>query len=870
MKSYLTFAWKELKTQHMTAALILIAVILSTIMTTVLGQSLGILQSMRITQAAYLNGNRYAAFHQLTAGQTGKLHEDDRLYDVGDILNVGNMPLGNSSLTLYLREYHENALAMYPSVCKVKEGRLPEKAKEIALPEDALAYLNLDAAVGDTISLVLSAIVQDGSIPRYDYSADFALTGILESSYLGYSTGIVDGIVGNGTAKKLLPEEYLLYSVDFKTHSRADFQAIVDDLAASLGLDEFYIQYNEILLDALGISYRSESGADLGSGFSFMTFACVLVGVLILFAAGLVIYNVLKISVAKRIKGYGILRAIGGEKGQIYRLVSLQLFILCGAGIPPGLLLGVLSAKGVLTAATGILNPEVFLANSTEELNAAIRSAGAVSPLFLLISSAVTLLSAMAASLPAAWYASRVSPTMAMSGLPVKVERKVGVRRKELSVAVMSGQQVKNSQRKRTVPRDFSATPMSSRLIKIRRSAGKPRKIHSFEAWYARLNLRRGRGRTVITILSLVMSITVFVALQSFTSLLDASAAIKDLHTGDYSVTNETAGISEEAVDSLRRQDFVESLATTKMTVCDPLEELPFDTDLMVQSHETLQIVSLDENRFFSSVSELTEQDREDLRAGIACLVKNPIEFAIGDVEVEYTSVRAGDVLTFNENKMRVAGILDFPVTINNAGFTNGVQVIVADSVYNSIVGSSRYSEIYPTLKKDADAEKFESWLDDFCAENPGTHWLSYRMSDEQAAESFEKIRLLCWILISFVGLIGVLNIINTVYNNIHTRISEIGMQRAIGMSRRSLYWTFLWEGAYYGIYASVIGAALGYICTIFIEAGGTDHLRFAVFPVLSVCEAALVSVAACLLATAIPLRAVERMSIVESIEAVE
>ena len=52
------------------------------------------------------------------------------------------------------------------------------------------------------------------------------------------------------------------------------------------------------------------------------------------------------VSYTHLIKEYGTLRAIGGERGQIYRLVSLQLLILCGAGIPIGLLLGILSAKG--------------------------------------------------------------------------------------------------------------------------------------------------------------------------------------------------------------------------------------------------------------------------------------------------------------------------------------------------------------------------------------------------------------------------------------------------------------------------------------------------------------------------------------------
>ena len=219
---------------------------------------------------------------------------------------------------------------------------------------------------------------------------------------------------------------------------------------------------------------------------------------------------------------------------------------------------------------------------------------------------------------------------------------------------------------------------------------------------------------------------------------------------------------------------------------------------------------------------------------------------------------------------MRVAGIADYPVIINNAGYTNGVQIIVTDSVYNSIVGNHNFSEIYPILKESADAETFEGWLDDWCADNPGTHWLSYRMSDAQMEESFEQIRMLCWALIIFIGVIGVLNIINTVYSNIHTRVPEIGMQRAIGMSAKSLYKTFLWEGAYYGIIASIIGAIAGYICAIFVGAADTGSLQLVAVPVLNISEAAIVSIMACLLATAIPLRSIAKMNIVESIEAVE
>lgn len=826
MKSYLKLAWKELKAQRVTAVLIFIAVVMSSVMTTVVGRSIGILQAMRIEQAEGLNGSRYATFHQLSKEQARQLHEDARLYDVGDWLYVGNLELPDSGLTLALREYHDDALERYKNIGQVMEGRLPERENEIALPEDALKYLGGGIAIGDTVSLDLSVGVMDGSIPQYAYSAEFVLTAILESDFFGYASGSVSAIVGVGTAEALLPAEYLFYSTDFKTRSKADFQEIIRDLADRLRIPENVIQYNWVFLDALGISYGEAEGTVDNAGFSFMAFACVSVGALVLLAAGLVIYNVLRTSVVRRIQAYGTLRAIGGERGQLYRIVALQLLILCGGGIPIGLLLGIWSARGILLAATNGMgiNPKLFMANSEAELAAAISSAGTGNIGFLFLSVAVTLTFALLAAFPAARYAARVSPTVAMSG----------------------------------------------QAAKIRRRGRKTGKIRCFEAYYARLNMKRGRGRTVITVLSLVMSITVFVALQSFTGILDTSSKVRDMYQGDYAVTNETVGMDEDAVLALREQEAVEHLATAKVTVFASGDTLPFDTDLTVLSHETLQIASMDEARFLSAVSGLSEQDRQDLSAGRACLIKNPIPFSYGGEEVSRTELAVGDVIAVGGYSLRIAGLVNVPVIINNSGYINGVQIIVTDDIYNELVNSTRYSEVYPTLQQGADAVAFEAWLDQWCGDMPGTHWLSYRQADAQMEESFAQLKQLCWLLIFFVGVIGILNIINTVYSNIHTRVAEIGMQRAIGMSAAGLYKTFLWEGAYYGIIASVIGAVSGYICCVLIGAATTDALRLVPIPFASIAAASCLSVAACLSATAVPLRAIARMNIVESIEAVE
>ncbi len=760
MKSYLALAWKELKAQKVTSVLILIAVILSAAATSAMGQSIGILQTMREDQAAGLNGDRYATFHQLNESQHQALLSDSRLEDVGSWIFLGSVPLKNSSLTLSLREYHDNGLQAYPSVGALKEGRLPEKAGEIALSGEALRYLGFDIdskasdvsqiggeenngtsqsiRLGDTVTLPVSVGLKADTQPPYEYTADFVLTGILEDHYIGYISGTLNGVIGEGSAEKLLPERYFLYSTDFKTKSREQFQSIVWELAEELQVPEDDLQYNWILLDALGISYDKKSDADTGNGFPFMAAACVLVGVLILLAAGLVIYNILRVAVTKRIREYGTLRAIGSEQKQLYLLVTVQLLILCGIGLPLGLALGSLSAKGILTAALGMLNPDLFLAENTQELNNMVAGSRTGGPLPMLLSVFVTLLFAVLAAFPSARYASRVSPTAAMSG----------------------------------------------QTVKIRRRHRKQKKIRNFGAFYARLNLRRNPGRTVITILSIVMSITVFVALQSFSGLLDASQDVQDMHMGDYSISNENGGISPEAVEQLKSQEMVSGLSATKLTVYSQDEKgvFPVNLDFTPGPSETFQLGTVDPDRLEAMASGLSETDLEDLRNGKACLVKNPIAFAAEGHEVEHTEFQKGDRITVNGTSLRIAGILDNALT-DGSGFTNGIQVVTTDLMYERLVGNGQFSIVYPTLAEDADAKAFEKWLDGWCAENPGTHWLSFREADAQLAESFEQIRLLCWGLILFIGLIGILNIINTVYTNIHTRIHEIGMQHAVGMS---------------------------------------------------------------------------------------
>lgn len=831
MKSYRALALKEIKAQKITFILILIAIILSTMMTAVIGQSVGVLSAMRQQQAITLGGDRYATFVQVNQEQVIALQNDSRLSFVGGYVTLGTSEL-NSSLSLGLNEYQYDVTAVYPSISQLKEGRLPEAPMEIALPEDALQYLGFTGHLGDTIPLAFSKTLRH-SIENTAYSsaANFTLVGITESNYLNYTSGGVTGIIGPGTAASLLPDNYFYYNVAFRTADKSTFQETVNDLISTLSIHELDTLYNTPYLDALGIHYDVGGATTSSQGFSLMLVAGIMVGLLLLLAAGLVIYNILKIAVSQRIKEYGTLRAIGGEKRQLYFLVTTQVLFLCVIGIPIGLLLGTLSAKGILTAATSLLSPEIFLVQNREELNRLIAENSSIQGAFLLASVLITLIFALIAAVPAARYAAKVSPTVAMAG----------------------------------------------RKIKIKRRNRKAKKIRNFEAFYARLNLKRNRGRTAITILSLVMSITVFIALQGFTNILNAASGMEGNHFGDYAIVNETVGFSADILGTMEQNEMVQSVAAIQFSMYVPdtnnqISEIEIGFEL--QPGETFQVAGLNPSYLSLFASEwLSTEEFESVKAGNACIVRNPIAIGYGDAEITHSNFETGQTISVAGKEIPIIATLDgytSYVGISNSGFTNGVQVIVSDRLYSELTGTSEYSELLPTLANGADREAFDTVIEQLCRDIPGTTYLSYEETDRQLVESFEQIRLLAWGLILFVALIGLLNIINTVYTNIHTRIAEIGMQRAIGMSAGSLFKVFLWEGAYYGLFAAVIGSVAGYICTIFVEAATTDTIQLVAVPIISIVEATVLAIGACLLATCIPLRKISRMSIVDSIEVVE
>src|SRR5690554_5774358 len=116
MRSYLSLAFKEIRIQKLTTFLIIAAIIMSTAMTTVIGQSFGIMKNLMLEQARILNGDRHVAFHGLDEQQVDQLKNKDGLSQIGVIKPLGTVKINDSGITMVVREHDIMSVKNYPNV----------------------------------------------------------------------------------------------------------------------------------------------------------------------------------------------------------------------------------------------------------------------------------------------------------------------------------------------------------------------------------------------------------------------------------------------------------------------------------------------------------------------------------------------------------------------------------------------------------------------------------------------------------------------------------------------------------------------------------------------------------------------------------
>jgi putative ABC transport system permease protein len=135
------------------------------------------------------------------------------------------------------------------------------------------------------------------------------------------------------------------------------------------------------------------------------------------------------------------------------------------------------------------------------------------------------------------------------------------------------------------------------------------------------------------------------------------------------------------------------------------------------------------------------------------------------------------------------------------------------------------------------------------------------------AEESIDQILSLFWALLGFAVIIAVLGITNTLMLSISERTKEIGMLRAIGMTRGQVRRMVRYESVIIALFGAVLGVTMGaFFAWALLRALESEGISGYNFPLIQIMIYFVLAIIAGIFAAAWPARKAARMNILKAI----
>lgn len=600
--------------------------------------------------------------------------------------------------------------------------------------------------------------------------------------------------------------------------------------------------------------YVLSSPADLAralraSSASFQGTAA-LVAAIVLFVGAFLIVNTLSMTVGERAREVGLLRAAGATRGQLSR------FVFSGA-----LLLGVLGAGfgSLLGAAVAIL-----MARSVSEATGVTTDVPTLDLAGAFTAAAVGIGITVLAAIEPALSAARISPVEALRNrfdLP-------SLRRGRLSwiafiflvvaaVAMLAWPPViaaSGTQRAFAVYGVLLVATLLSPFIlrPLARLLGLPiALVLRIEERLARGSLARDRSRTTLTLGSLVIGLAMIVALGWSAQAARASAFawLQDVVPGD------------DVVSSIRPIGADEGIQEALAAVPGVARVTPiasFDMAYKGERIDAAAIVGAD----FLADGRLTavEGDRtaalHALDAGGAAILPEGLAQSLG--------LHAGDTMRVpidseHQLVLKVAAVVErsMPGTSGEAilvgwkDATGSLGVLGADAFAVRFAPGAVYTA-RPLLAATAKTYALEA--------NP------LETIQGAVAEALARVFGVFDALAIVAVIVAALGIVNTLTMGVVERVREIGVLRAIGMSRRQVMRMVVVEATILGIVGVVLGALAGLAAGAMLLQLGGGFGHPGGLPWLSIGIAAVLGLVLPAFAAIYPARMASRVSIVEAL----
>lgn len=718
---------------------------------------------------------------------------------------------------------------------RITDGRAPGEDDEVALNTGAIE--DADITVGDTVTVI-------SQLGETDYEVVGA-----------FSFGEAESSAGAVSVDFTLEEAQRIAGLDGRVQTiLVAGDGSVDDATLAGRVDAALPPGTEAITGAQAAAQNADT---VQEGFGFFRQILTIFGAVALVVGTFIISNTFSILVAQRTRELALLRAIGASRRQVLASVLTEAAVI-----------GLLAAVGGLLGGIGL----------ALAVNAGLGAAGADLPTSGLVVSSSTVVIAfviglgvtLVASVLPALAATRVPPLAALRD--VAVDRSgaskprvvagvviLGLGAVGLSAAWRSGG---DSDSLSTV--GFGALALIVGAIVIGPvlaeptvrvlGAGLPR-LKGITGQLATENAARSPKRTSATASALLIG----VALIGFITIFGASAQasvrseVERSFSGDLIVQGQTTfgpptGFPPVVADELAAVDGVETLSRigftqAQFTYPDGDQAIQFVTSLDPDTATDVfeprmaqgEITDLGPD---GVVVDVGVAEDNGLAVGDTVLVTGP-----GGVTLDLTIEAISDDLTL-------------------LGFW-----AISTDTYGELVSERQLAQVIVSVSDGADIDTVALRMEEAVANVPGLVVLDRQEFIGDLASQITSFLTLVNGLLLLSVIIAMIGIANTLSLSIHERTRELGLLRAVGMTRSQLRSAVRWEAVIIAVLGTVVGLGVGLVVSWALVAA-LDDFGLSTFEV-PVGPLAVVVIAAAVLGVVASIRPARRAARLDVLDAI-
>src|SRR5262245_26198723 len=718
---------------------------------------------------------------------------------------------------------------------KTVEGHRPTNSHEATL--DKAAADDAGLSIGDPIRIAGERRV-----------STYRLVGLTELG--GTSFG------GASIAQLTLPE------AQFITGNVGRFNQISVAINPDVSSDELKARIERVVPPTLRVETAEQnanrSSNEIPDALSFLPIFLGVFAAVALIVGAFVIFNTFSITVSQRIREYGLLRTLGASRRQVLSSVFIEAALIGLLGALLGVLGGLLFAKGIesLFKALGIGLPTTAHVVATRTVVISV-----------VIGIAVTLI----AVLNPALRSTRVPPVAAMQNLDLTSSRRrsivtVGIawllmlgglalvlvglfgNQKTGDAALMLGAGAALVL--------FGVSLYSPRLVPpLAGAIGAPlERLRGLTGRLARENSQRNPSRTAATAAALMIGLALVSFVTVFAAGLKSSIAdaIDNSFQGELEIqnTNGFDPIPTAAAGAVRNVPGVQTVSTLQSSQVriDGVGGKPRATGLDPGTAST--VLKLD---FQGDTSEQTLRNLTDSETIVDKSFADANDLAVGDTihTLGQTGKRSG---------FRIVGEVK-----DNADLLGSMVVTHEAMARDFNVTQDTFG--FVKLAPGADSSVVQDRIDTLLARQfPTAQVMNQQELKQNQEDQINPLLGLVYALLSLAIIVSLFGIANTLALSIYERTRELGMLRAVGMSRRQVRTMIRYESVITALIGAVLGLILGLIFAALMSVPLKDQGFVLSYPVGQLVFILIIAALAGVVAAIAPARRAARLNVLEAL----